>query len=69
MRGREELCQGGIAGNDGLVGIPKYDIFDAKSLGACAFLGWFVGVLAHPQEEVECNAYEVPEGPLLGVDA
>jgi hypothetical protein len=49
MGSREELCQGGIIGDDGLVGIPKYYIFDTKSLGACSFLGWFVGVLAYPQ--------------------
>jgi hypothetical protein len=56
MSSHEELCQGSIVGNDGLVGILKYDIFDTKLLGACSFLGWFVGVLAYQQEEIECDA-------------
>ena len=64
MGGREKVNQRCSVGDDGVVCLAKYYVFDSKPLGTSALLGWFVSVFPHPEEVVECNANPITQGLL-----
>ena len=64
MGGQEKVTQRGSVGDNGVVCLTEDNIFDSKPLGTSALLGWFVGVLPHPEEEIKRNANQITQGLL-----
>ena len=64
MGGSKEFCEGCCIGYDGVVDAAEDDVFDSKSLGTGALLGWLVCVFTYPEEVVKGNANQVAQGLL-----